>query len=90
MSDKMTWLITVRFPEFKDGDHTFGPHGMKILFDTPVIPYPEWPEQDERWFDWSEEREVAKLFRADWEKKRKQAFSGEILWLERSDIFVWQ
>jgi|SRR5947207_15571236 len=88
MKDNSSYLITVRFPGFKEGEHVFGAYGYKYLFNTSIVPFPEWPENDERWADWSEEKVVKGRF-IDWyTKDMSKEFTGEILFVESADNII--
>jgi hypothetical protein len=92
MSDEQQFLITVRFPAWTqeaDGQiHKFSAFGVKYLLITGVIPYPDWPEDDERWFTHDESKEVAKRFVSWYKANIKDEFNGEILFIEPADFTI--
>lgn len=64
----------------------YPPYGIKYLLTMPVIPYPEWAEDDERWFTYSEEDVVAESFKKAFEKTIGKKFDGDILFIEQSNF----
>lgn len=88
MKENSTYLITVRFPGWVEGDHTFSPYGYKYLFTTQIVQFPDWPENDDRWATWSEQKVVRDRF-AHWYKQKVQYdFNGEILFIEPADNII--
>lgn len=81
MSDEEKFIITVRFPAKK-------PYGIKYLFVTGIIPFPEWPNEDPRWMEYTPMDEVVKRF-IDWYKgKIKPDFDGEVLFVEPAEFVI--
>lgn len=77
MSDKQQFIIYVDF-----GDYTY-----KYLFATSVIPFPDWPEDDERWHTFDERGEAVNRFK-DWFSKHIGAFTGKIVLVEPCDFVI--
>lgn len=77
MSDKQQFLIYVDF-----GEYTY-----KYLFITGLIPYPEWPEDDERWLTYDERGEAVERFKL-WAEKHISGLSGKVVLVESCDYVV--
>lgn len=92
MSDEQQFYITVRFPGWEqeiDGKvHKFKPFAVRYLFITDVIPFPDWPEEDERWLRYSDEQEVVKRFVIWYQLHIKQDFDGEVLFVEPAQVTI--
>ena len=97
MSNEQQYIIIVRFPEWEqepiaeagqEGPQKYAAFGMKFLFTMPIIPFPEWPEEDERWFTYSEEAIVKRTFREAFNASRSKPFDGEILFVEPTSMSV--
>lgn len=86
MTDKNQVIITVRFPAWEQDGHKFSAFGIKYLFTMPLIPFPDWKEDDERWFDYNEDKIVAATFKKAYEATMKQDFNGEILFIENASL----
>lgn len=95
MSNEMQFIIIVRFPEWEqvgslypeagkeETVNKYPAFGVKYLLTMPVIAYPEWEEDDERWFTYSEEKIVAEEFKKAYANTIKgKDFDGEILFIE--------
>lgn len=90
MSSEMQFIIIVRFPEWEQADfedpkkvHKYSAFGVKYLLTMPIIPTPDWEEDDERWFTYSEEKIVAEEFKKAYAHTIKHKdFDGEILFIE--------
>lgn len=100
MNNQAKFLITVRYPEWemdvpkmKDGEATgdvetqkFPPFGVKYLFVTGLIEYPDWKQDDKRWASFNPDNIVIDRFKK-WAKVRmKKDFDGDILFVEPCDI----
>ena len=81
MADHIQFLITVRF-------RIGAAIGIRYLFTTDIIPYPDWPDNDDRWMQYSEEAEVVKRFKEWYDKNMDRAFDGEILFVEQVNYVV--
>ena len=81
MSNEMQFLITVRF-------RLGGVVGIRYLFTTDIIPYPDWPDNDERWLQYSEEAEVVKRFKEWYNTNMDREFDGEILFVEPTNYVL--
>lgn len=92
MSNEMQFIVVVRFPEWEQEPiaeagqtevQKYPAFGVKYLLTMPIIPYPEWAEDDERWFTYSEEKIVAEEFKKAYANTIKHKdFNGEILFIE--------
>ena len=96
MNNKMQFIVTVRFPEWQqdpiaEAGQTEVQHypafGVKYLLTMPIIALPEWEEDDERWFTYSEEKIVADEFKKAYAHTiSHKDFNGEILFIEPVDL----
>lgn len=83
MSDEQQFIIVVRFPAWEMDGHKSKAFAVKYFLTMPIIPLPEWKEDDKRWFSYSEEKIVAETFKKAYKDRiRKDRFDGEILFIE--------
>lgn len=96
MNNKMQFIITVRFPEWQQEPiaaagqtevQKYPAFGVKYLLTMPIIAPPDWEDDDERWFTYSEEKIVAEEFKKAYANTIKhKEFNGEILFIEPVDL----
>ena len=88
MSDTQDWIITCRFPSWKEGNHTFPAFGVEYFITTGIHPLPEWADDDPRWLDYDDMAYVKDEFYKQFMKVIGKDFDGEILWIRYSELVI--
>lgn len=88
MSNEEQFIIIVRFPAWEMDGKKYKAFGMKYLFKMPIIPLPEWEDDDKRWFGYDEGKIVVQTFSKAFKEKIGRDFDGEVLFVEPASYTV--